>query len=61
MIPEAPLVPTGDGLVPEGDGWFVVNAREARWKEGDFGAFTSFEGEVRFPQLGINIGVLEPG
>lgn len=61
MIPEAPLAPAGDGLVPEGDGWFVVNAREARWKEGDFGAFTRFEGEVRFPQLGINIGVLEPG
>ncbi|MHB8060493.1 MAG: cupin domain-containing protein [Gaiellaceae bacterium] len=61
MIPEAPLVRDGTGLVPEGDGWFVVNARVAQWKQGDFGAFTRFEGDVRFPQLGINIGVLEPG
>ncbi len=61
MIPEAPLVPAGAGLAPEGEGWFVVNAREAHWKEGDFGAYTRFEGNVRFPQLGINIGVLEPG
>ena len=28
---------------------------------GDFGAYTRFEGEARFPQIGINIGVLEPG
>lgn len=61
MTPEAPLVPAGAGLAPEGDGWFVVNARGARWQEGHFGAFTRFEGDVRFPQLGINIGVLEPG
>jgi len=61
VIPEAPLVPIGSGLVPEGEGWFVVNAREARWLTGDFGAYTRFEGDARFPQLGINIGVLEPG
>jgi mannose-6-phosphate isomerase-like protein (cupin superfamily) len=58
---EAPLVPAGSGLAPEGDGWFVVNARDARWREGHFGGFTNFEGEAHFPQLGINIGVLEPG
>jgi uncharacterized cupin superfamily protein len=61
LIPEAPLTPAGAGLSPDGDGWFIVNARDARWQEGDFGAFTAFEGAVRFPQLGINIGVLEPG
>jgi uncharacterized cupin superfamily protein len=61
VIPEAPLIFGGRGLEPEGDGWFVLNAREARWQEGDFGAFTRFEAEARFPQLGINIGVLEPG
>jgi uncharacterized cupin superfamily protein len=61
VIPEAPLVPSGSGLVPQGDGWFVVNAREARWLTGDFGAYTRFEGDARFPQVGINIGVLEPG
>jgi uncharacterized cupin superfamily protein len=61
MIPEAPLKQVGEGLSPKGDGWFVVNAREARWRDGDFGAYTRFEGDVRFPQVGINIGVLEPG
>jgi uncharacterized cupin superfamily protein len=48
-------------MVPEGDGWFVLNAREARWKAGDFGAYTRFEGDARFPQVGVNIGVLDPG
>jgi hypothetical protein len=31
MVDEARLVETENGLVPEGEGWFVVNAREARW------------------------------
>jgi uncharacterized cupin superfamily protein len=61
VIPEAPLRKTDGGLVPEGDGWFVVNAREALWREGDFGAYTRFQGDVGFPQIGINIGVLQPG
>jgi uncharacterized cupin superfamily protein len=58
---EAPIEQTEGGLVPAGEGWFVVNAREAQWFEGDFGAYTRFEGEPRFEQLGINIGVLAPG
>ena len=61
MVPEAPLERTEAGLVPKGEGWFVVNAREARWQDSAFGPFTRFEGDVRFPQVGINIGVLQPG
>ena len=62
MIPEAPLRKTKNGLVVAGDGWFVLNARESRWKdEGPLGAYCTFEGKRRFPQLGINISVLEPG
>ena len=64
MVPEAPLEGTNAGLVPKGEGWFVVNARAARWFENvDFGASTVFEGEesAEFPRLGINIGVLQPG
>ena len=62
MIPEAPLERTGHGLVPTGDGWFVVNACEARWgDDGELGVYTRFEGDMRFPQLGINISVIEPG
>jgi len=61
VVPEAPLQETEAGLLPEGDGWFVVNAREARWRTGDFGAYTRFQGDAGFPQIGVNIGVLEPG
>lgn len=64
MVSEAPLERTETGVVPTGAGWFVVNAREARWFENaDFGAFTVFEDrdKAKFEQLGINIGVLQPG
>lgn len=61
MVPEAKLERAGEGKAPAGEGWFVLNAREARWLEGDFGAYTRFEGAARFPQLGFNIGVLAPG
>jgi uncharacterized cupin superfamily protein len=61
MVPEAPLRRTDAGLVPDGDGWFVVNARESLWRDGHFGAYTRFQGDAGFEQLGINIGVLQPG
>jgi len=62
MVEEARLVPTDSGLVPQGEGWFVVNARKARWFENEaFGRYCSFEGDVRFAELGVNIGVLGPG
>jgi len=53
---------TKNGLVVDVDGWFVVNARESRWRdEGPLGVYCTFEGKRRFRQLGINISVLEPG
>jgi uncharacterized cupin superfamily protein len=53
---------TKNGLVVDTEGWFVLNARESRWKEeGPLGSYCNFEGKKRFPQLGINISVLEPG
>jgi uncharacterized cupin superfamily protein len=61
MTSEAGLQRAGEGLVPVGDGWFVLNAQQAHWLTGDFGAYTRFEGEARFPAIGVNIGVLEPG
>jgi uncharacterized cupin superfamily protein len=62
MVPEASLDSTDAGLVPQGDGWFVLNARDARWlhEEGRT-AICLFEGEPEFSQVGINIGVLGPG
>src|SRR5438045_1430860 len=62
MIQEARLDATEHGLVPSEDGWFVVNAREARWRDGEgLAAICEFEGESTFPQIGINLNVLAPG
>src|SRR4051812_12738498 len=62
MVPEAPLRETKFGLAPDGDGWFVVNAREIRWRRWErLGVYCDFEGKKRFAQLGVNISVLEPG
>jgi uncharacterized cupin superfamily protein len=60
--PEAPLRATKYGLAPDGDGWFVLNARESRWRDyGPLGTACDFEGKRSFKQLGINLNVLEPG
>jgi uncharacterized cupin superfamily protein len=65
VVPEAPLEQTENGLVPKGEGWFVLNAREAPWivreGRGAVSRFEGFEGEADFSQLGINIRVLGPG
>ncbi|HEX2505048.1 MAG TPA: cupin domain-containing protein [Gaiellaceae bacterium] len=62
-VPETSLVRTKHGLVPDGDGWFVLNARDAVWEENDIeGAGVGFENpDHRFPDLGIGILVLQPG
>jgi len=43
--------------------WFILNAREASWEVGQFGAFLSFRESdgTRFEQVGVNIAVLGPG
>jgi uncharacterized cupin superfamily protein len=62
MVPEAPLEDTGQGLIPTGEGWFVVNAKQARWRDdGPLGKLAFFEGNGAFWEIGVNIGVLEPG
>ena len=63
MIPESPLARTEHGLIPQEDGWFVLNARDSTWLHGPGrSAICDFEGDViDFHQLGINITVLEPG
>ncbi len=63
MVPEATLEQVDHGLAPANDGWFVLNARKARWRRapgrGHVGEFEGTRGE--FPQVGVNIRVLEPG
>jgi uncharacterized cupin superfamily protein len=62
MTPEAPLERTESGLTPAGEGWFVLNAREARWHQGEGrGARLDFDGQIEFPQVGVNLFVLGPG
>ncbi len=67
MVPEAPLERTEAGLVTAGEGWFVLNAREARWRHREgraslsFTGSTEFEVETYFPQVGVNLFVLAPG
>ena len=59
MVPEAKL----ENGVPQGEGWFVVNARDSRWLHNELGAYCGFEGkgEAAFEQLGINLNVVPPG
>jgi uncharacterized cupin superfamily protein len=67
VVPEAQLVSTEYGLVPKGQGWFVLNARETQWWERTGrGVLCEFEGAgvegaTGFEQLGINLTLLGPG
>jgi uncharacterized cupin superfamily protein len=62
MVSESQLESTEHGLVPKGEGWFVLNARDASWWHAPGrSAVCDFEGELDFPQLGINLTVLGPG
>jgi uncharacterized cupin superfamily protein len=71
---EARLHAAESGLVPAGEGWFVVNARDAAWATNDlFGSRCVVEASPRvlqndpgleprmFEQLGINLDVIMPG
>lgn len=68
MVREAELRDDGTGLVPATQGWFVLNARDARWfhrpGRGDSLPLTGcdeYEAETYFPMLGMSIQVLPPG
>ena len=62
MVPEAPIEATETGRVAAGEGWFVLNARDGRWVHRDGrGARLNFDGEMDFPQVGVNLFVLAPG
>jgi uncharacterized cupin superfamily protein len=62
MAEEASFQETEHGRVAQGDGWFVVNAHDARWYHAPGrGAFCDFEGDQDFPHVGVNVQVLEPG
>jgi quercetin dioxygenase-like cupin family protein len=61
-VPEAELKHTELGLVPQGEGWFVLNARDATWiRSEERGQDTDFEGGQEWTQLGLRIQVVAPG
>ena len=61
-VPEAELEKTDLGLVPKGEGWFVLNARDASWiRSEERGQDTDFEGRQEWTQLGFRIQVVAPG
>jgi len=61
------------GRAPAGDGWFIVNVRDAAWLTNDaLGARCVFEGDTRvvrgtsldvhkFADIGFSLTVIEPG
>jgi uncharacterized cupin superfamily protein len=67
MVPEAKLEKTEHGLAPKGEGWFVLNMRDAEWRHAEGrGAvglvLDDFEGwRDESAQFGLNPFVLQPG
>ena len=67
MVSESPLESTEHGRVPKGQGWFILNAREAQWWNRDGRGFlcefegAGIDGAADFLQLGVNLTVLGPG
>ena len=68
MVPEAGLEKTEAGLAPQGGGWFVLNARGARWRRREgrghslpLTGWDDDEAQQHFSQLGVQLFVLDPG
>jgi uncharacterized cupin superfamily protein len=68
MVPEAQLTETDAGLVAASPGWFVMNARDARWfdKPGQghslpLTGHDEYEAETFFPMLGMAIRIVRAG
>ncbi len=62
MVPEAPFEQTDTGLRAAGEGWYVLNARDARWGQipGRM-RWASLESAQLFDQVGVSLDILEPG
>lgn len=63
QVGEAELVEGEDGLVPEGDGWFIVNVADSDGMSTQkLGSGAMFEANIGdFPEFGINVRLLAPG
>jgi uncharacterized cupin superfamily protein len=62
VVPEARHEETDQGRIARGEGWFVLNARDASWYDrGERGAMCDFEAGQDWAQVGVNLFVLGPG
>jgi len=62
MIEEAKIEQTPGGRIAASDGWFAIHTAEVPWMTSRrFGSGCRFEGAVPFPEIGVNLRVLEPG
>jgi uncharacterized cupin superfamily protein len=66
VVPESKVERTEHGLVLKGEGWFVLNMRDAEWRHVDGRgavcvALDDFEGWRQDVQLGVNPFALAPG
>ncbi|MDH3283736.1 MAG: hypothetical protein OEQ13_03275, partial [Acidobacteriota bacterium] len=62
MVKEAEFESSPNGKVVTTEGWFALHASEAPWIRSErFGLGCRFEGQTRFPQIGVNLRILEPG
>jgi uncharacterized cupin superfamily protein len=63
MVPEAEFEDTGTGRIRTTPGWFVLNARDARWQPAKGrGAYCLFDaGKLEFEQTGVHLVTLAPG
>src|SRR5215471_15378475 len=62
LVAEARLAKTDVGVIPEGEGWFVLNARDVSWiRSEERGQDTDFEGRQEWTDLGVRSQVLGPG
>jgi mannose-6-phosphate isomerase-like protein (cupin superfamily) len=66
MVAEAELTDTGAGMIPSTQGWFILNAKDARWNEkpgqGHSLPLTGeneYEAETFFPMLGMSLRIVE--
>ena len=62
-VREATIGRAEHGAVVQSDGWFVLNAADARWTRNDHsGEWCDFESpDAPFRDFGANIHVLQPG
>ena len=54
-VPEARLEDSGSGLAPAGDGWFVVNVRDAQWLTSENGGKRPSGSECSFESAQVDM------